>query len=92
MAAFGAKRSLRLAVRPTFFGLDLAQTFGPRELNVFNWLEDGVCTMCVSRDQRKSGDDQFEQLEVNKPQHQRRADISGGQIKRSLLFTADVEP
>jgi ABC-type phosphate/phosphonate transport system ATPase subunit len=48
--------------------------------------------MCVPRDQRKSGDDQFEQLEVNKPQHQRRADISGGQIKRSLLFTADVEP
>jgi hypothetical protein len=33
-----------------------------------------------------------EQLEVNKPQHQRRPDISGGQIKRSLLFTADVEP
>jgi len=48
--------------------------------------------MCAPRDQRKSGDGQFEQLEVNKPQHQRRADISGKQIKWPLLFTADVEP
>jgi hypothetical protein len=48
--------------------------------------------MCAPRDQRKSGDDQFKQVEVNELWHQRRPDISGGHIKWSLLFTADVEP
>jgi len=65
---------------------------GWTRVKVFNRLEGGVRTMCAPRDQRKSGDDQFKQVEVNELWHQRLADISGGHIKWSLLFKADVEP
>jgi hypothetical protein len=65
---------------------------GWTRVKVFNRLEGGVCTMCSPRDQRKSGDDQFKQVEVNELWHQLLADISGGHIKWSLLFKADVEP
>jgi len=65
---------------------------GWTRVKVFNRLEGGVCTMCAPRDQRKSEDDQFKQVEVNELWHQLLADISGGHIKWSLLFKADVEP
>jgi hypothetical protein len=93
---FGAKRSLRLAVRPNFLTLAGPNSnfpmMGWTRVKVFNRLEGGVCTMCAPRDQRKSGDDQFKQVEVNELWHQWRPDISGGHIKWSLLFKADVEP
>jgi hypothetical protein len=92
----GAKRSLRLAVRPNFLTLAGPNSnfpmMGWTRVKVFNRLEGGVCTMCAPRDQRKSGDGQFKQVEVNELRHQRLADISGGHIKWSLLFKADVEP
>jgi hypothetical protein len=95
MAPSGAKRSLRLAVRPNFLTLAGPNSnfpmMGWTRVKVFNRPEGGVCTMCAPRDQRKSGDDQFKQVEVNELWHQRLADISGGHIKWSLLFKADVE-
>ena len=53
-----------------------------RELNFFKQLEGGVRTVRALRDQRKSSDNQCEQVELNTLRCQRRADVSGDVIAR----------